>query len=72
MSEQDTQPLGLTMGDLQVMAQIISASSTRGAFKAEEMAVIGTTFNKIVAILEAEKANNAEVAEQNVDTEEQE
>lgn len=54
MSEQEQQ--GLTVADLQVMAQVIAAGSQRGAFRANELAVVGATFNKLMAILEAQNA----------------
>lgn len=39
--------------DLQVVAKIIAAGSQRGAFKAEELQVVGSLYTKVMTILEA-------------------
>lgn len=56
MTKEETQELTITTGDLQVVAQVIAAGSQRGAFRAHELAVVGATFNKVMAILEAQNA----------------
>jgi hypothetical protein len=43
----------LTITDLQNLRAIIDVASTRGAFKAAEMAAVGTVFNKLDAFLNA-------------------
>lgn len=43
----------LTVNDLTAIKQIIDVASSRGAFKANEMAVVGTTYNKLEAFLAA-------------------
>jgi hypothetical protein len=41
----------LTVSDLKIISQLIEACSTRGVFKANELAVIGELYNKIAACL---------------------
>ena len=41
----------LTVQDLTVIRSIIDVASQRGAFKANEMAAVGTTFNKLDGFL---------------------
>lgn len=43
----------LTVNDLNAIKQIIDVASARGAFKPNEMAVVGTTYNKLEAFLAA-------------------
>ena len=45
--------LELTVNDLNAIKQIIDVASSRGAFKANEMAVVGTTYNKLEQFLNA-------------------
>jgi len=51
----------LTVNDLNAMKQIIDVASSRGAFKPNEMTVVGTTYGKLEAFLNAvaeqQKAN---------------
>jgi len=46
----------LTVQDLTAIKQIIDVASQRGAFKANEMAVVGTTYNKLESFLGAVQA----------------
>ncbi len=46
----------LTVQDLTSIKQIIDVASQRGAFKANEMAVVGTTYNKLESFLGAVQA----------------
>lgn len=46
-------PAELTVQDLTALKQIIDVASQRGAFKPNEMAVVGTTYNKLEAFLNA-------------------
>ena len=46
-----TQPTGIQIGDLQTVLNIIDLASQRGAFKANEMAMVGSTFNKLDGFL---------------------
>jgi len=41
----------LTVQDLNVIKSIIDVASQRGAFKANEMAMVGATYNKLEAFL---------------------
>lgn len=43
----------LTVNDLNAIKQIIDVASSRGAFKPNEMAVVGTTYNKLEMFLAA-------------------
>ena len=42
---------GLSIGDLKNLATIMDVASTRGAFRANEMASIGAVYNKLQAFL---------------------
>ena len=46
-----TAPVELTVQDLGVLRSIIDVASQRGAFKANEMAMVGATYNKLEAFL---------------------
>lgn len=54
--EQDTSAPSLTLQDLVTVAQVIQITSQRGAFRAEELANVGTLYNKLVAFLESSGA----------------
>lgn len=43
----------LTVSDLAAMKSIIDVASQRGAFKPSEMTVVGQTYTKITAFIEA-------------------
>ena len=45
----------LTITDLVAMKSIIDTASQRGAFKPNEMVVVGQTYNKLSAFLESVK-----------------
>ena len=53
MSEQEQKSPELTVTDLQNIRAIIDIAATRGAFKAQEMAAVGTVFNKLDIFLAA-------------------
>ena len=42
---------GLSIGDLRNLATIMDVASTRGAFKAAEMATVGLLYNKLTQFL---------------------
>ena len=48
---QQPDPTALSIGDLKNLATILDVASTRGAFKAAEMAGVGFLFNKLQAFL---------------------
>ncbi len=56
-------PTALSIGDLKGLASIIDVASARGSFRANEMAGVGTLYNKLTAFLAkvapAEQANPA-------------
>lgn len=43
----------LTLQDLILVAQIIQLTSQRGAYRAEELANVGTLYNKLIAFLDS-------------------
>ena len=48
---QQPDPTALSIGDLKNLSTIIVVASTRGAFKANEMAGVGALYNKLQAFL---------------------
>lgn len=54
----------LTLNDLNAMKIIIDIASSRGAFKPNEMAVVGQTYNKLEAFL-SQVSKQAEEAKKN-------
>ena len=57
MTEQNTtaapEQTGLTIQDLTLVLQVIQVSSTRGAFKADELTPIGGLYDRIFKFLES-------------------
>lgn len=55
MPEQNTpqESSGLTLQDLVLVAQIIQLSSAKGVFRAEDLAQIGSLYNRLVGFLES-------------------
>lgn len=51
-AQQQEQP-SLNLQDLILVAQIIQVSSQRGAFKADELANVGSLYNKLIAFLQS-------------------
>ena len=54
----------LTLQDLVLVAQIIQLTSTRGAYKAEELAQVGGLYNKLITFLQASGALQQAPAEE--------
>jgi len=52
-TEAQAAPAELTVQDLSALRAIIDVASQRGAFKANEMATVGVTYNKLEAFLNA-------------------
>lgn len=50
--EQTNADAQLTINDLAVMKNIIDLASQRGAFKPNEMTIVGQTYSKLVGFLE--------------------
>lgn len=48
----------LSISDLAAMKSIIDTASARGAFKPNEMMIVGQTYNKLTAFLESVKAQS--------------
>ena len=46
-------PPSLALQDLILVAQIIQLTSSRGAFKAEELQNVGVLYNKLIAFLDS-------------------
>ena len=60
----------ITISDLDTIKNIINLAATRGAFRGEELSMVGTVYDKLTAFLEAvieqakaQEANNAEASE---------
>jgi len=60
----------ITISDLDTIKNIINLASTRGAFRGEELSMVGTVYDKLTAFLEAvieqakaQEANNAVAGE---------
>jgi len=58
-------PTALSIGDLKNLSTVLDVASTRGAFKANEMAGVGFLYNKLQAFL-AKVAPEQKPAEQQV------
>ena len=54
----------LTLADLASIKNIIEAASTRGAFRANELTVVGTMYDKLSAFIKASQTAAQEQAEQ--------
>lgn len=69
MSEQtqEAQGVELTVQDLAVIRSIIDTASTRGAFKANELEVVGKTFNKLDSFLNSVQQANEEAQGEKTD-----
>ena len=52
-STEKTDVIELTVNDLNALKQIIDVASSRGAFKPNEMTVIGNTYTKLETFLNA-------------------
>lgn len=50
----------LTVQDLSALKQIIDVASQRGTFKPNEMVVVGTTYSKLEAFLNAVQAQQSQ------------
>jgi hypothetical protein len=53
VEEQATATPGLSIGDMVVLKQCVEVASARGGFRANEMQVVGTTYNKLAAFVQA-------------------
>ena len=60
----------ITISDLDTIKNIINLAASRGAFRGEELSMVGTVYDKLSAFLEAvieqakaQEANNAEAGE---------
>jgi len=51
VEESATEEVTITLQDVAICKQAIEVAATRGAFKAEEMAIVGATYNKVSAWL---------------------
>ncbi len=68
MSEETTtteeQSTGLSIGDLAGLRQIIAVAAQRGAFKAEEMEVVGRHYNRLNAFVQSVAPQTEEATEE--------
>ena len=51
--EDTTQPVTITIADLDVLKNIVDLASARGAFRGAELAEVGAVYNKLTQFLEA-------------------
>jgi hypothetical protein len=69
-NENDTpaEEIALSVQDIAYCKQIIETASTRGAFRADELQVVGLTYDKIsswlASVTETTKPDDEDVAEQ--------
>ena len=59
----EQQNVELTVSDLNAIKQIIDVASSRGAFKPNEMTVVGTTYSKLETFLNAVAASQKATGE---------
>jgi hypothetical protein len=74
VEESATEEVTITIQDIGICKQAIEVAATRGAFKAEEMAVVGATYNKVSAWLNQMQPavdDNAEATESTETSEDQ-
>lgn len=50
--EDTTQPVTITIADLDVLKNIVDLASSRGAFRGAELAEVGAVYNKLTQFLE--------------------
>ena len=62
--EQVNSTVPVILTDVATMAQLIDICSKRGAFKAEELSVVGDLFTRLVAHLPVPPADDVEEEEQ--------
>lgn len=72
MSDQETTPVSFTLPDLAMCHEIIALCNSRGAFKPEELQMVGALYNKLSAFLQAAMPQSVdateEQAEQTIET----
>ena len=74
VEESATEEVTITIQDIGICKQAIEVAATRGAFKAEEMAIVGSTYNKVSAWLNQMQPavdDNAEATESTETSEDQ-
>ena len=59
-TQEAQQPVGLTLQDMRILAGAVELASQRGGFRANEMEIIGATYNKLAAFLKANAPAPAE------------
>jgi len=63
MPKPEEEPINLTIGDINTCKTIIEIASAKGAFKAEELAVVGITYDRITKWLVANQPKVTEAEE---------
>lgn len=66
-TQEQAQPVGLTLQDMKILAGAIELASQRGGYRAGEMEIIGATYNKLAQFLKANEPAPAEGAEVTAD-----
>jgi len=67
--EQINSTVPVILTDVATMSQLIDICSKRGAFKAEELSVVGDLFSRLVAHLPTPPAEEGEGEEEEADSE---
>lgn len=57
-------PPALTLNDLAVLRNVVEVAISRGTFKADEISVVGQTYDKLKAWLDSVAAQQAQTQEQ--------
>lgn len=64
MSDQETTPVSFTLPDLAMCHEIIALCNSRGAFKPEELQMVGALYNKLSAFLQAAMPQSVDATEE--------
>ena len=64
MENTNQTPPSLTLNDLAVLRNVIEVAISRGTFKADEITVVGQTYDKLKAWLDSVAAQQAAATEQ--------
>ena len=63
MPKPEEEPINLTIGDITTCKTIIEIASAKGAFKAEELHIVGLTYDRITKWLVANQPKVTEAEE---------
>ena len=66
----ENEQTALTLQDLKTLHEVVQVSSSRGAFRAEELSAVGAIYDKLTKFLSNVEAQQAETPEQETAAEE--